>query len=157
MLQFIVQHISFSYLEIYLFCPSSSLCHTSQNKRWRRRNRKRNIKDKEECMWQGWRITNCLSAMEFRLQGRRNGDLEKGGQVSDKSLNRHPTFPRRGLNLRSMKEENMTVAYLHTTCKLNVQETYHKSVLAVIFYWPYKLLKALHLLPLLWKVGMYLT
>ena len=108
-------------------------------------------------MWQGWRKTNCLSAIEFRPQGRRNGDLEKGGQVSDKSLNRPPTLPRRGLNLRSMKEENMAVAYSHTTCKLNVQETCHKSVLAVIFYWPYKLLKALHLLPLLWKVGMYLT
>jgi hypothetical protein len=65
--------------------------------------------------------------------------------------------PCRGLYLWSMKEEDTTVAYLHTTCKLNVEETYYKSILAVILYWPYKFLKALHLLPLLWKVGMYLT
>jgi len=99
-------------------------------------------------MWQRWRITDCLSVREYRPQARRNGDLEKGGWVSDKSPSRPPPSPCRGLYLWSMKEEDMTVAYLHTIRKLNVQETYYKSILAVILYWPYKLLKALHLLPL---------
>lgn len=59
-----------------------------------------------------------------------------------KSPSRPPTFPCRGLyHLWSTNEENMTVAYLHTTCKLNVQETYYKSIFAVILYWLYKLLK----------------
>jgi len=107
-------------------------------------------------MWQGW-ITDRVSVTEYSPQGRRNGDLENGGWVSDKSPSRPPPLPCRGLYLQSMKEEDMTVAYIHTTCKLNVQETYYRSVLAVILYRPYKLLKDLHLLPLLWKVGVYRT
>jgi hypothetical protein len=136
-------------MEMYLFCPTSSLCHISQKERWKRRIRKSNIKDKEECMWQRWRLTDCLSVIEYRPHGRRNGDPEKGGWVSDKSPSRPPPSPCRELYLWGTREEDMTVVYLHTTCKLNIQETYYKSILAVIIYWPHKLLKALHLLLLL--------
>lgn len=68
---------------------------------------------RQQCTWQGWRITERLSVIECRPQGRRNGDLEKGGRVSDKSPSKPLPSPCRGLYLWSTKEEGMTTLLTH--------------------------------------------